>query len=106
MNNSKNTTESAKELATTMSKFKTVEAAKAWWNAKSPSQKGATLGIIVGLGIGGYAFFATYKTIGLGQALWMSILYGSFAGASTTVMAQAAYTASYASATTNLGDDL
>lgn len=107
MNNSvNNAQEQAKKLADQMSKFQTVAAAQRWWNAKSPQQKGATIGIIVGLGIGGYAFFATYKVAGIANALWGSVLYGAAAGASTTFIASAAYTSSYKSATKNLGDDL
>lgn len=106
MNNSKSTSDQAQALATTMSKFKTVAAVQAWWNAKSPSQKAATIGIITGVGIGGYAFFATYKVYGISQALFVGIIYGAGTGAATTFISQAAYTKSYASATTNLGDDL
>jgi hypothetical protein len=84
--------EQAKQLAEQMSKFKTVEAAKAWWHAKSPSQKGAIVGIMIGCGMGGYAFFATYKAYGIGAGIWSFILHGSVAGACATSIATASYT--------------
>lgn len=106
MNNSTNAQVQAKELATTMSKFKTVAAAQSWWRSLSPSQKGATVGIIVGCGMGGYAFFATYKAYGIGAGIWSFILHGAIAGACTTSISTAMYTNSYKSATKNLGDNL
>lgn len=103
MANSQNT-QKANELATTMSKFKTVEAAKAWWNAKSAAQKGATIGIIVGMGMGGHAFFATYKAYGVASGLWAGVLYGSASGFMAGSLSQMAFTDK--ATLQGLGDDL
>ena len=102
-----NSNTNAVELGSQMNQLQTVAAAKSWWNSKSPAQKAAVIGIITATGIGGYAFYATYATAGIGSALWASILYGGVAGAATTIIAQAHFTpAQYASATKNLGDNL
>lgn len=97
----------SKELANTMSKFKTINAAKLWWASLSPQQKGATLGIIAGCGVGGYAFFAVYKTVGISTAIWAGILYGSASGACVAGISAMAFTPrAYDNATKNLGDNL
>ena len=87
-----NMNQKAEELAKELSKFKTVDAFKRWWNSKSPAQKGATIGIIMGCGVGGYAFFATYKSFGIGAAICNFIIYGGIVGSCTTAIAGAAYT--------------
>lgn len=83
--------EQAKQLAEQMSKFKTVEAAKRWWNSLSALQKGAVWGILVATGMGGYVVYATYGTVPLSTSIWGGILYGSAAGCCVTGIAGAAY---------------
>lgn len=87
--NTESTNANANKLANEMSKFKTVAAAQAWWRSLSPLQKGAVIGTIAGFGMGGYAFYATYKTVGVSTAIWTGIINGAVLGACTTSMAAA-----------------
>lgn len=88
----KSTEQQAKELAGQLSKFKTVDAFKKWWASLSPAQKGATVGLIVGSGVGGYAFFLTYKSFGIGASIANFIIYTVLVGSCTTAVAAACYT--------------